>query len=261
MPEVSVHAPGAFCWIELGTTDSGAARKFYSGLLAWEFQDNPLPDDGGTYTMIRRAGRDVGGLYQLSDEMRRQGIPPNWMSYISVDDADAAANRAESAGAEVMMGPMDVMDIGRMAVIQDPTGAVFSVWQAKAHPGYGVVGEPGSVCWHELMTRDAAAAKRFYREVFGYDMEDQPMGSTAYTMLRKGDRREAGLMQITPEMGPIPSHWLIYIAVADIEGTMETTKRLGGKAITDAMDVPGVGRFAVLQDPQGAVFAAIRLNM
>ena len=159
------------------------------------------------------------------------------------------------------MGPMDVMDVGRMAVIQDPTGAVFAVWQARAHAGYGVVGEPGSVCWHELMTRDAPAAKVFYRDVFGYEMEDRPMGPMTYTMLRKGDRREGGLMQITAEMGPVPSHWLVYIAVDDCEGTMEKAKRLGGRAVTDAMDVPGVGRFAVLQDPQGAVFAAIRLTM
>jgi predicted enzyme related to lactoylglutathione lyase len=260
MPEVSVHAPGAFCWIDLGTTDSGAAKQFYSALLGWDYEENPLPDDGGTYTMIRRGGRDVGGLYELSPEMRQQGIPPHWMSYIAVEDADAAANRAESAGAEILMGPMDVMEVGRMAVIQDPTGAVFSVWQARAHAGYGVVGEPGSVCWHELMTKDAPAAKRFYREAFGYEMEDQQMGSTAYTMLRKGDRREAGLMQITPEMGPVPSHWLVYVAVADIGGTMAKAGELGGNAVTDAMDVPGVGRFAVLQDPQGAVFAAIQLK-
>ena len=99
--------------------------------------------------------------------MKSQGIPPNWLSYIAVESADATANRAESAGAEILMGPMDVMDVGRMAVIQDPTGAVFAVWQARAHAGYGVVGEPGSVCWHELMTRDAPAAKVFYRDLDG----------------------------------------------------------------------------------------------
>jgi hypothetical protein len=260
MPDVSVHAPGAFCWIDLGTSDSAAARNFYGALLGWEFRENPMPE-GGAYTMIRRGGRDVGGLYELSDEMKAQGIPPNWLSYVAVESADATANRAESAGAEVLMGPMDVMDIGRMAVIQDPTGAVFAVWEAKGHPGSGVVGEPGSVCWHELMTRDAPAAKRFYRDVFGYEMEDRQMGPTAYTMLRMGERREGGLMQITPEMGPVPSHWLVYVAVDDCEATLEKAKSLGGNAITDAMDVPGVGRFAILQDPQGAVFAAIRLTM
>ncbi|HMB69858.1 MAG TPA: VOC family protein [bacterium] len=259
MPEVSTHAPGSFCWIDLGTTDPAAAKRFYAELLGWEYRENPMPE-GGAYTMIRREGRDIGGLYELSPEMREQGVPPNWLSYIAVESADASSERAERAGAEVVMGPMDVMDVGRMAVIQDPTGAVFAVWQAKAHSGCGVVGEPGSVCWNELMTKDAAAAKKFYSDVFGYEMEDQQMGPTAYTMLRMGERREGGLMQIAPEMGPVPSHWMVYIAVSDIEGTIEKTKQLGGKAITDAMDVPGVGRFAVLQDPQGAVFSAIRLS-
>lgn len=259
MPEVSVHAPGAFCWIDLGTTDAAAAKGFYGKLLGWEFEDGRAPQ-GGTYTMIRRNGRDVGGMYELSAEMRSQGIPPNWMSYIAVEDADATANRAESAGAEILMGPMDVMDIGRMAVVQDPTGAAFSVWQSKGHPGSGIVGEPGSVCWNELMTRDAAAAKKFYADVFGYTMDDQPMGNFVYTILRKGERREGGLMQITPEMGPLPSHWMIYFSVTDCEGTMEQAKALGGKTIVGPMDVPNVGRFAILQDPQGAAFAVIRLS-
>lgn len=259
MPEVSTHAPGAFCWIDLGTSDAAGAKKFYADLLGWEFEDSPM-SEGGVYTMIRLNGKDVGGLYELSDEMKSQGIPPNWLSYISVENCDETTNKAESAGAEIKMGPMDVMDVGRMSVIQDPTGAVFAVWQAKRHNGCAVLNEPGAVCWNELATGDVGAAKGFYTDVFGYTMADQHMGPMSYTFLMMGEARQGGVMKITPEMGPVPPHWMIYFSVADCEATVGKATAGGANVLVPSMDVPGVGRMAVLQDPQGAAFSVIALE-
>jgi predicted enzyme related to lactoylglutathione lyase len=260
MPEVTVHAPGAFCWMELATTDRNAATKFYADVLGWDFETHEMPGGMGPYTMVRHAGKELGGLYELNADMLAQGIPPHWLSYINVEDADASANRAEAAGAEIQMGPMDVMDIGRMAVIQDPTGAVFAIWQAKKHHGAAVVNEPGSVCWHELVTRDLPAAKRFYAQAFGYELADQPMGPMTYTFLMAGGMRQGGMMAATPEMGPVPSHWMIYVAVDDCEARLARASSGGAKVLVPPRDVPGVGRFATFLDPQGAAISIIQLT-
>ncbi|MGQ0723122.1 MAG: VOC family protein [Candidatus Eiseniibacteriota bacterium] len=260
MPEVTVHAPGAFCWMELATTDRKAAAKFYTDVLGWDFETHEMPEGMGTYTMVRHGGRELGGLYELNAEMHAQGVPPHWLSYINVESADESTNRAEAAGAEIMMGPMDVMDIGRMAVIQDPTGAVFAVWQAKKHHGAAVVNEPGTVCWHELVTRDLPAAKKFYAQTFGYELADQPMGPMSYTFLMAAGARQAGMMAVTPEMGPVPSHWMIYVAVDDCDARLARAKTGGAQVLVPPRDVPGVGRSATFLDPQGAAISIIQLT-
>jgi predicted enzyme related to lactoylglutathione lyase len=260
MPEVSVYAPGAFCWIELATTDPAGAKRFYADVLGWEFADTGVPGGADAYTMVRLGDKELGGMYALTDELKSQGVPPHWLSYISVDDANESTDRAEKAGAEIKMGPIDVHDIGRMSVIQDPTGAVFAVWQAKKHPGSGVVNDVGTVCWHELMTNDVETAKTFYGSVFGYDVQVQQMGPMPYTLFLRGDKREAGMMAITPEMGPVPPHWMIYVSVRDCEGTVAKAKVAGARILVTPMDVPGVGRFSTVMDPQGAVFSVIQLT-
>ena len=153
MQESPEYAPGTFCWFELGTTDGEAAKKFYTELFDWSFDDHPM-GPAMVYTMLKQDGKDVGALYQMPAEMTDQGIPPHWLSYASVTSADETAAKAKELGATLMKEPFDVMDVGRMAVIQDPTGAVFALWQAKAHTGAGVVNVPNSVCWNELATPD-----------------------------------------------------------------------------------------------------------
>ena len=133
MQEVPEHKPGTFCWVELGTSDNEAAKSFYTQLFGWEYVDNPMGPDQGVYTILKLNGKDIGGLYKLMPDMVAQGVPPHWMSYVAVTDADASAEKAKAEGATIMNGPFDVFTMGRMAVIQDPTGAVFSIWQAKEH--------------------------------------------------------------------------------------------------------------------------------
>lgn len=258
MQESVEYKPGTFCWVELGTTDGEAAKKFYTQLFDWEFDDHDM-GPGGVYTILKQNGKDVGALYTMPEEMTANGVPPHWMSYISVANADEAAAKAKSLGGTLMKEPFDVFTMGRMAVIQDPTGAMFALWQPGTHSGAGVVNTPNSLCWNELATKDAAKAGEFYSGVFGWEKNVQQMGPMTYTSFMNGDRPAAGMYEPGPEMGEVPPHWMIYFAVADTDATLARATELGGKSCVPPMDVPGVGRMAIMTDPQGAAFAFIKL--
>ncbi|MEP6743618.1 MAG: VOC family protein [bacterium] len=260
MQETPTYAPGTFCWVELGTTDGEAAKKFYTELFGWTFTDSPV-GPGMVYTMLKQDGKDVGALYTMPKEMTSQGIPPNWLSYASVANADESAAKAKELGATLMKEPFDVMDVGRMAVVQDPTGAVFALWQAGTHPGAGIVNVPNSFCWNELATPDITKDGDFYSGLFGWSRNVQQMGPMTYTTFKNGDRPAGGMYTPSPEMGNIPAHWLVYFAVDDTDAKVKQANELGAKTIAPPMDIPNTGRFAMLQDPQGAAFAIIKLTM
>src|SRR5215472_6709967 len=169
MSTVARHTPGSFCWMELGTTDQPAAKSFYGALLGWTANDFPM-GPGEFYTMFQLGGRDSAACYTLNADMRSRGVPPHWMLYVQSDSADDTTAKATAAGGKVMAGPFDVMTFGRMAVIQDPAGAVFSIWQPMSHTGIKAHGEPGAFCWADLSTPDAAGAKSFYEAVFGWKL-------------------------------------------------------------------------------------------
>src|SRR6267143_744602 len=207
MATMTQHAPGTFCWPELATSDQPGAKKFYTSLFGWEFDDSPI-GEGEVYTMLKLGNRPVGALFQMGK--REAGTPPHWSAYVAVTDADQSAARAASLGGKVIMAPFDVMDVGRMAVIQDPQGAVVALWQARKHVGAGVLDEPGALCWTELMTTDTNAASRFYTGLFGWTAEAMPMGPAAYTLFKRGEKSAGGMMAIAPEMGPMPPYWLGY---------------------------------------------------
>lgn len=249
MPHVTSHQPGSFCWIELATSDAAAARSFYTQLFGWTVNEIPMGDQG-TYFILRKAGRDAAALYQ--DER----MPPNWMSYIAVKDVDATVEQAKALGGQVNAGPFDVFESGRMAVLSDPQGAHFAVWQARANAGVGVRDEPDTLCWNELQARDVDAAKTFYTSLFHWRMKDSP----EYTEWHLGEHAIGGMLpsQSPPE---VPSYWLPYFAVADCEAAVEKGRSLGATVLLAPMDIDHVGRFSLLQDPQGAVFAVIRLSM
>ena len=258
MATITQHAPGTFSWPELATTDQNGAKTFYTSLFGWTFNDNDM-GGGEVYTMLQLAGRDLGALYTMRKEEQSTGVPTHWNSYVTVESADASAAKAKSLGGTVFAEPFDVMDVGRMAVIQDPTGAVFCLWQPKKHTGAGVLGEVGSLCWTELMTGDLKKAEAFYTGLFGWKTEPMP-GPVQYTVFKRGDQSAGGAMQITPEMGPIPPNWTVYFSVADCDAIAAKTTALGGKIIRPPADIPNIGRFAILTDPQGGVFAVIKLE-
>lgn len=245
MAERTFYTPGTFCWTDLSTRDAAGAKAFYSGLFGWDAVD--IPVEGGTYTMLRIDGRDVCALAERGAD---QG-PPAWLSYVSVTDADEVAAQAASAGATVVVAPFDVMDAGRMAVLRDPTGAIFAVWQAGSHIGASLVNDAGCLCLNQLNTTDPDAARRFYAEVFRW--RTQPVGTDeqAYWGIFNGDNLNGGMM---PAPAGIPSHWLVYFTVAGADAAAARIAELGGAVVAAPMPIAS-GRIAVATDPQGALFA------
>jgi predicted enzyme related to lactoylglutathione lyase len=156
------------------------------------------------------------------------------------------------------MDPFDVLDVGRMAMVQDPTGAVVALWEPRRHAGAGLTGEPNAICWNELATTDTGRAGAFYTSLFGWSTETQPIGSGTYTMFTDAGVPRAGMMAIPTELGPVSPHWKIYFAVSDCEGQTTLAQSLGGTVRFPPTDAAGVGRYSVLADPQGAVFAVIQ---
>lgn len=259
MPQITTHAPGTFCWFELATSDQDAARAFYSKLFDYEISDSPI-GEGETYTIMKLAGRDAAALFKMPEKNYPPGTPPHWMAYLAVENADAAAEKVQAAGGKVMTGPFDVMDHGRMVVCMDPAGAAFCVWQPLTHHGVGVTGEHGAFGWCQLNmpTAGREAAKKFYTAVFGWTFRDDamPMGD-AYTTWLGSSGPRGGMMPMPPGVNA-PAHWLIYFATNDVDATVARCKELGGQSMVPPTEIPGTGRFAVLQDPQGAFFAVVK---
>jgi hypothetical protein len=258
MTEMNAYTPGTFCWVELGTTDAKAAKKFYTGLFDWEIVDIPVGPDM-IYTMLQVEGKDVAALYEQGEPERSQGVPPHWSSYVSVASADESAAKAQSLGGMVLVEPFDVMDSGRMAIVQDPTGAAVELWQPRQHIGARLVNQPNTVCWNELATNDHQKAGEFYTKLFGWQSQVQDMDGTPYTLFIDGDQK-AGMMQMTEEWGNMPPHWLVYFAVADCDRSAEKAKELGGQVVVPPTDIPQMGRFAIVQDPQGVGFGIIKMS-
>jgi len=262
MPEITSHAPGSFCWAEVGTLNAKKSKAFYSELFGWQYEDRPA-GEFGVYTMCKLGGKDVAGFYELSPELTKMGVPPHWMSYVAVASADAACKKIQQHGGVVQQGPFDVMDVGRMAICKDPTGAVFSIWQAKAHKGVGLGGEYGAPGWFELHTKNVEKAEQFYRDVFGWSVKTSSDGGMVYRELTPPGSNcpQGGMMELMPQQAGVPPHWLIYFPVEDCDRDVKRVTSLGGKTLMPPMDIPKVGRFAVVQDPAGAAFAIIKLTM
>jgi predicted enzyme related to lactoylglutathione lyase len=252
----NTHDPGSFCWPELTTTDQKGAVAFYRGLFGWEVNEQPIgPTE--TYSMFQMRGRPVGAACSMRPEEREQGIPPHWGSYIAVKSADDAAKRAQELGGKVLAPPFDVMDAGRMAVIQDPTGAVFMVWQGNKHAGAQVLGEPGALCWTELSTRDTKTAETFYTQLFGWTAKTIGIGTPMeYTEFSNLGKPGIGMMQMQAQIpASVPPYWMPYFQVTDCDASTGKATELGGQVTVPPMDIPNTGRFSVISDPQGALLA------
>lgn len=251
MTKTTSHEPGTFCWIELATSDADGARAFYTSLFGWTVNEFPMGDQG-IYSMFQSEGRDAAAMYKQGQD--QQGVPPNWMSYVSVADADAIAEKAKSLGGNVHAGPFDVYDFGRMAVISDPQGAIFSIWQPKTNIGVQVRDENNSLCWNELHAVDMKAAATFYTSLFGWTAKESP----EYTEFHLGDRAIGGMLQART---PPATFWLPYFAVADCDASFRKAGELGGHGHVPPTSIDKVGTFAVVTDPQGAFFCIIKLTM
>ena len=254
MPNIDSHAPGTFCWFELATSDQEAAKKFYTSLFGYATVDSPMgPNE--FYTMFKVDGRDTGAAYTLRAEQKAHGVPPHWALYISVISAQIASADAAELGATILVPAFDVMGLGNMAVIRDPTGAVFNVWEPKGHAGTGITGVDGSVCWADLNTPDPERASKFYGDLFDWKIAAGETDTSGYLHIQSGKDFIGGI----PAPGQIPPgtppHWMVYFQIADCDASSALVQQLGGRICMGPMTLEEVGRFAVVTDPQGAAFA------
>ncbi len=250
---------GRFVWYDLLTTDVDAAKAFYMDVVGWSLQ---RWDGGGKPYFMWVAGEaPIGGMMELTPQMRQAAAPPHWMAYVAVDDVDAAAARASELGGQIRLPGTDIPEIGRFAVITDPQGAAISLFRAAGEPmpapdrmRTGVVG------WHELNTTDQPGAWSFYSDLFGWRHASSfDMGEDGvYFMFRQADEPQdaaAGGMSEMAKRLNVPPHWLYYFNVADLDGALERVAAGGGQVQNGPMDVPGGGRIAQCMDPQGGAFA------
>jgi predicted enzyme related to lactoylglutathione lyase len=253
MGQRTEYTPGTFSWTDLTTSDQDGAKTFYTALFGWDVQDNPMGDDGSVYSMMLVGGDPVAAISPQQAQQREAGVPPMWNSYVSVADADAAAARAGELGATVQAPPFDVLEVGRMAVIADPQGAFFEIWQPKAHIGAGRVNGHGLLSWNELHTTDLEGASSFYRDLFGWTTSDMDMGGQTYRVVSVEDHGNGGIS--TTLMPGAPPHWLVYFGTDDLDASVAKIGELGGTVVQPPMDIGEGNQIAVAQDPQGAWFA------
>lgn len=258
MGERTQHTPGTFSWTDLNTTDQDGAKAFYSGLFGWEITDMPA-GEGVVYSMAAIDGKWVGAISPQPQQQRDAGVPPTWNSYITVASADESAAKASELGATVHAPPFDVLEAGRMAVVQDPQGAWFLLWQPNQHMGAQLVNAHGALCWNELGSPDLDGSAKFYGDLLGWSTEPIEGGEMPYLVVKTADGHTNG--GIRPPIPPeAPPFWLVYFATDDLDATLAEVSELGGTVLTGNTDI-GIARIAVAQDPQGAVFALYAGNL
>ncbi len=248
MPQISSYLPGAPCWVDLATTDPADARRFYGELFGWDVQVGG--EELGHYSMCMLGDDIAAGM--AGEPISTPGMTPGWTVYLASADVAATTEAITAHGGTVVMGPMDVMDFGGLAVAIDPTGAMVGVWEARQHPGATVVGQPGAVAWNDLATTDVESATAFYRGAWGVGFE--PMegeGEGDYQLMTVGEAQVGGVL--TAEGPPA---WRTFFSVADADAARETVRRLGGSADQEPYDTP-YGRMAEVRDPQGAFFVLV----
>jgi uncharacterized protein len=252
MGERTSYEPGTFSWADLATSDPEGAKAFYSGLFGWEIEDMPA-GQGQVYSMARLDGKYVAAM---SSDGAEEGIPPHWNNYVTVASVNDAAGRARELGATVMLEPFDVLEAGRMAVIQDPTGAAICLWEPRDHIGAQRVNDPGCLTWNDLSTTDPEAAERFYSELFGWAFEQVGPPEVQYWVFANKGRRNGGMRkQGEDEVGQgVPPNWMPYFTVESSERATARVEELGGGVMVPTTEVPA-GKFTVVRDPQGAFFA------
>ncbi|WP_392750074.1 VOC family protein [Streptomyces sp. LN590] len=237
---------GGPCWVELSTPDIAAAKAFYAALFGWRSETDPREEAGG-YTLAHLGDERVAAL----SPVYQPGQPPAWTVSFATEDTDATVDKVTATGGSQLVGPMDVFDQGRFAVVADPTGAVFSLWQGRAFAGADLLNEPGALGWVELVTREADAALSFYPAVFGWTVT----ASETYPQWGVDGADFGGMLVMDDKFPPeAPPNWLPYFAVTDVDATAATAQGAGGRLMMPPTSVPGGPRIAVVRDPQGAVF-------
>ncbi|MBL8890058.1 MAG: VOC family protein [Planctomycetaceae bacterium] len=261
--QITEMRQGIPCWFELASTDPDKSAAFYHGLFGWQRFDMDLGPIG-TYSFLNNANGCVGALCSMMPGPKSAGLPSTWGVYFAVDRCDDSTTRAVELGATIIAPPMDVNQHGRMSVLSDPTGAVFSLWQSTSSGGGPfVMFENHAVGWVELATRDTLKAREFYSKLLGWTYTESPIpvpDSGNYIEISVGGTRYGGILPMNPEWGEIPPHWGVYVMVPDVNACIAKAKELGGGNPLPAFDAPGVGRISMVSDPTGALCYVIALN-
>jgi predicted enzyme related to lactoylglutathione lyase len=245
---------GRFVWFEYSSKDAAKAQAFFGELFGWKTKQ--IVAEQAPYTMIEIGGTTIGGYWPPPPEGASQQA--QWISHLQVHSADDSARKVESLGGKVHMPPMKVGDFGTFAVVADPTGAVFSLWQPEKHEGNPEFpGKAGHWVWNELHTPDPEKATAFYKALGGFEEESMDMGEMGtYHLLNKDGAGRAGVMKaMTPG---VAGQWLPYVQVDDADGIADRATKLGGHVKVGPSDIPHVGRFAILVDPQGAELGILK---
>jgi predicted enzyme related to lactoylglutathione lyase len=252
MTDVNEYQAGLPSWVDVMSPEPEKARQFYSAVFGWTFDVGP--PEAGFYSMAKVRNRLAAGVGPIPQNMK---MPSVWNVYFDTKDVDATIAKIKQRGGNVIMGPMDVLDSGRLAMATDPTGAVFGLWQPRSHKGAQVRNETGASVWHEVVTRDVAKAKDFYPSIFDLSVEKMP-GEMEYYVFKRGKEMVAGAMQMDKSIpANVPPNWMNYFGVDDTDAAVKRVTSNGGKVMMPAQDSP-YGRFAIVADPFGATFAVIK---
>jgi hypothetical protein len=249
--ERTKYAPGTFSWVDLATPDQAGAKAFYAALFGWDAIDNPV-GDGVVYSIMLLDGKSVAAITPQPQRQIDAGVPPLWQSYVTVESADATAALVAGLGGDLHVAPFDVMSAGRMAVIADPQGAFFQIWEPGDNIGAQLVNQSGALVWNELASADFDGAEAFYGGLFGWTFEPMEGSPSPYLVIKNAGASNGGIT--TPAAPDAPPYWLPYFGIEEIEAGVAKVTELGGNLCAGPIDI-GIAKIAVVSDPQGAVFA------
>jgi predicted enzyme related to lactoylglutathione lyase len=258
MPAIDTHAIGSFCWSELVTPDVDASLVFYGALFGWEPEEGDL-GDASRYVRCNLNGRPVSAMVQMSEEELSFQIAPYWAAYTQVAQTEDILAKATELGGTQVEGPIQVPGAGTLGGIEGPDGARLCLWQPDGFSGCGWNREIGIAVWYELWTREPDASRDFYAGLLDWTAVQQDMGETTYTSFIKDGEGRAGLAEMTDAQADYPAQWMIYIAVANIDATLEAAQALDATVLMPPTELPSVGRMATLRDPQGGLFSVIQM--
>jgi uncharacterized protein len=243
------YEPGTFSWVELSTPDADGARRFYRELFGWQTES--------ASASATLDGAAVAAISEQPERQRSAGVPPHWLSYVTVASADDTAARVGGLGGELHAGPFDVANRARVAIVADPTGAMLGIWEARSAIGAERVNDPGCLTSNELATDDVDTAASFYEGLFGWSIEQVGGDGPKYWLIHHGgaaEGRNGGMRELGPAEAGMPPNWIPYFTVTSIEDTLASAGELGGGTLVGPTEIPA-GRFAALRDPQGAAFS------
>jgi predicted enzyme related to lactoylglutathione lyase len=257
MTQVTQYLPGAFCWVDLGTPDVAAAKKFYASVLGWKSEPKPGGPPDNPYFKQLLDGHEISAIYRMVKMSVKKKQVPFLLPYIAVESVDRTIKKVVAAGGTLHLGPHDVPGSGRMAIFGDPAGAAFAIWEAQGNIGTEMAETPGTVCWHDLNTPDQKTSAQFYAKVFGWKMVTQEFSGNDYYLFKVAGKAE-GLGGMWPQpMKKYPPTWFTYFVVKNCARSVTKATKLGGKALLGPITVPETCTFSIIQDPQGAAFGVL----